>query len=123
MKKHLDFRSDDFWKNIPLWKDVTRKEFSDHKWQLKNSVTKISQIKKLLGSELSEEFYNDLLEGQKITPMNIRITPYVFSLINWKDPYNDPLRKQFLPIGSQFLDDHPMHMAVPSTYDYSKISR
>ena len=46
--------------------------------------------------------------GQKRTPMNIRITPYVFSLINWDDPLNDPLRKQFLPVGSQFLPDHPM---------------
>jgi lysine 2,3-aminomutase len=49
--------------------------------------------------------------GQHITPMNIRITPYVFSLIDWDKPYEAPLRKQFLPLGSQFLPDHPMDKA------------
>jgi lysine 2,3-aminomutase len=50
-----------------------------------------------------------MLAGLSKTPMNIRITPYIFSLINWKDPINDPMRKQFLPIGSQFLENHPFY--------------
>lgn len=109
--QHRNFRNDDFWKEIPGWASVTRGEFSNHLWQLKNSVRKIDQVKKLLGSRVSDEFMKDLEEGQHITPMNIRITPYVFALIDWEDPVNCPLRKQFLPIGSQFVDNHPMHAA------------
>lgn len=108
--QHRNFRNDDFWREIPVWASVTRGEFSDHMWQQKNSIRKVEQVKKVLGDRISKEFFEDILAGQKITPMNIRITPYIFSLINWNDPVHDPLRKQFLPIGSQFLPDHPFHM-------------
>lgn len=42
--------------------------------------------------------------------MNVRITPYIFSLIDWENAVDDPIRKQFLPLGSQFLEDHPCYM-------------
>lgn len=108
---HREFRTDDFWRTIPAWKDVSKEEFSDHMWQMKNSIKKVEQVKTVLGELCTEEFYQDMLDGQHKTPMNIRITPYVFALIDWKDPVHDPLRKQFLPIGSQFLPDHPYYEA------------
>jgi lysine 2,3-aminomutase len=108
---HRNFRDDEFWKVIPAWKDVTREEFSDHMWQMKHSLKKVEQVKTVLGELCTEDFYQDMLQGQHFTPMNIRITPYIFALIDWKDPVNDPMRKQFLPIGSQFLPDHPFYKA------------
>ncbi|MDH5581846.1 MAG: KamA family radical SAM protein [Bdellovibrionales bacterium] len=107
--EHRNFRDDEFWKQIPGWASVSRDEFADHKWQLKNSITKVEQVEKILGKRVSKDFMADIVQGQHYTPMNIRITPYVFSLINWDDPANDPLRKQFLPIGSQYLHDHPYY--------------
>ncbi|WP_127716138.1 KamA family radical SAM protein [Halobacteriovorax sp. HLS] len=107
--EHRNFRNDDFWKEIPGWSSVTRGEFADHKWQMKNSIRKVEQVEKILGPKLAKEHYQDILAGQKITPMNIRITPYIFALIDWSDPLNDPLRKQFLPMGSQFIKDHPYY--------------
>lgn len=109
--EHTHFRDDDFWKIIPGWKDVTREEFSSHMWQTKNSLKKIEQIKNILGNLCEEKFFEDLNEGQRLTPMNIRITPYIFALMDWSDPYNCPLRKQFLPLGPQFLPDHPYYKA------------
>lgn len=109
--QHRNFRNDDFWKEVPAWSKVSRGEFADYKWQLKNSIVKIDQVKRVLGDRISDKIIEDMHAGQKVTPMNIRITPYVFSLINWENAENDPLRKQFLPLGSQFLPDHPMHMA------------
>ncbi len=106
---HRQFNTDDFWKEIPGFEAVTRDEFSDSAWQMKNSIKKVDQVKSILKEKISESFYQDMLDGQKKTPMNIRITPYIFSLINWKDPFNDPIRKQFLPLGSQFLEDHPFY--------------
>ncbi|MBP9681797.1 MAG: KamA family radical SAM protein [Bacteriovorax sp.] len=108
---HRVFREDDFWKLIPGWKNVTREEFSDHMWQMKHSIKKVDQVKTLLGELCLDSFYQDMLAGQRITPMNIRITPYIFALMDWNDPVNCPLRKQFLPIGSQFLPDHPNYEA------------
>ena len=40
--------------------------------------------------------------------MAVRISPYVLSLIDWSRPYEDPLRRQFLPVASQLEPDHPM---------------
>jgi lysine 2,3-aminomutase len=28
-------------------------------------------------------------------------------MIDWKDPLNDPIRKQFIPIASSNITDHP----------------
>lgn len=109
--EHTHFRDDDFWKKIPAWKDVSREEFADHMWQMKHSIKKVDQVKSLLGHLCTDIFYQDMLDGQHKTPMNIRITPYIFALMNWSDPTHCPLRKQFLPIGSQFLQDHPYYEA------------
>ncbi|HEV7559602.1 MAG TPA: KamA family radical SAM protein, partial [Kofleriaceae bacterium] len=35
------------------------------------------------------------------------VSPYLLSLIDWSDPYNDPLRRQFVPVASKLLPDHP----------------
>ena len=34
-------------------------------------------------------------------------SPYILSRINWKDPRHDPLVRQFLPLRSVMLPDHP----------------
>jgi len=107
--EHRRFRDDRFWQLIPEWSAVSTEEFNDDKWQMKNSIKKVEQVKKVLGDRLSSAVFQDMLDGQKKTPMNIRITPYIFALINWDDPVGDPLRKQFLPLGSQFLNDHPFY--------------
>lgn len=110
MLKHREFITDEFWKAIPAWKDITEEQFADHKWQSKNSVRKVSQVKDVLKDRVSDAFIEDIEAGMKLAPMNVRITPYVFALIDWDNPEADPLRKQFLPIASQHLPDHPMYM-------------
>ena len=104
--EHREFNDEEFWKEIPGWKNVTRDEFGDHHWQSKSSIRKLSQVKEILGDRINDRFIADIEAALKIAPMNIRITPYVFSLIDWDHPVEDPLRMQFLPIASQMLDDH-----------------
>ncbi len=108
---HRTFRNDEFWREIPGWRDVTPQEFGNHLWQSKHSIRKLDQVQSVLGSRICPTFIDDIAAGLKIAPMNIRITPYVFSLIDWDNPADDPLRKQFLPIASQMLPDHPYYMA------------
>ena len=107
--KHRNFKGGEFWQKVPAWAGVKTADFGSHLWQLKNSITKVDQVEKLLGPLATKDLMADIRHGQKITPMNIRITPYVFSLIDWENPTDDPIRKQFLPLGSQFLPDHPYY--------------
>jgi len=109
--EHRTFRDDEFWKQIPAWENVSRDEFGNHLWQAKNSIKKLDELKQVLGARVDDRLVADIREAMKIAPMNIRITPYVFSLIDWDDPYADPLRKQFLPVASQMLPDHPYYLA------------
>ncbi len=51
-------------------------------------------------------FVADVISGLKRAPMNVRISPYLLSLINWKEPYTDPIRIQFIPVASKQLPDH-----------------
>jgi lysine 2,3-aminomutase len=108
---HREFRDDEFWREIPGWKDISRDDFGNHLWQSKNAVKKLKEVKEVLGSLVSDDFIADIEAALQKAPMNIRITPYVFSLIDWSNPTDDPLRKQFLPIASQMLPDHPYYLA------------
>lgn len=108
---HRTFRTDEFWREVPGWKDVPESDFSDHLWQAKHSIRKLEQVNQVLGDRISSDLIADIAAGLKIAPMNIRITPYVFSLIDWDEPIGDPLRKQFLPLASQMLPDHPYYLA------------
>ena len=40
-------------------------------------------------------------------PMSVRVSPYLLSLIDWSRPYEDPLRRQFIPVATRLLPDHP----------------
>lgn len=108
--EHREFRDDEFWREIPGWSQISREQFADHHWQSKNSIRKLEQVASILGGRMRAEWMTDIQAGLHQAPMNIRITPYVFSLMNWDDPVNDPLRKQFLPFGSQMLPDHPFYL-------------
>lgn len=108
---HRTFRDDEFWRDIPAWQDISREEFGDHHWQARKSVISLKQVKEVLQDRLSEELVADIDAGLHQAPMNIRITPYVLSLIDWDNPKEDPLRKQFLPLGSEMLPDHPFYLA------------
>ncbi len=107
---HREFRDDEFWRDIPAWRDITREEFASHSWQARNSVCNLKQVKQTLGDRISDDLVQDIEAGLRQAPMNIRITPYVFALIDWDQPQNDPLRTQFLPLGSQMLPDHPFYL-------------
>ncbi len=108
---HHEFRDDAFWQAIPAWRHVSRGEFGDHRWQGTQSIRNLKQVKEVLANRIDDELLEDMQAALRIAPMNIRITPYVFALIDWEHPVDDPLRKQFLPIASQMLPDHPFYLA------------
>ena len=72
-------------------------EFHEHRFQSRNSVTSLKKLREVLGSLVSEAFYRDVEQGLLRSPMSLRISPYLLSLIDWSEPAADPLRIQFLP--------------------------
>ena len=110
-EKDLEWRNlrrDPFWQKIPAWKDIDEKTFLNYKWQEKNAATNIKKLLKAVDGIVSEEFVKDLEEGFGAAPMAVRISPYLLSLIDWDNPYTDPIRRQFLPVASQLEPDHPL---------------
>lgn len=39
--------------------------------------------------------------------MAVKLNPYMLSLIDWSDPLHDPLMRQFIPLSSRIIPDHP----------------
>ncbi len=106
--KHRDFLDGPFWQKIPAYREVDEATFLDHRWQMKNSLVSVEKLLGAVRELVPSSFYKDAEEGFRKAPMSIRISPYLLSLIDWENPYNDPIRRQFIPLHSQTQPDHPL---------------
>jgi lysine 2,3-aminomutase len=104
---HRQLLDGPFWQRVPAYAGVAEAEFLDHKWQAKHSITNIPKLLGALEGLVSEEFIRDAQEGFRHAPMSVRVSPYLLSLVDWANPYQDPLRIQFIPVASRRLPDHP----------------
>ena len=77
-----------------LFPNVTDEEWNDWKWQVRNRIETLDELKKYVSLTAEEE------DGVKQTLKTLRmaITPYYLSLINPNDPH-DPIRRQCIPTG------------------------
>jgi lysine 2,3-aminomutase len=105
--EHRRFLDGPFWQKIPAYAGVSEAEFLDHKWQAKHSITNVPKLLAALGPLATEAFVDDASRGFSRAPMSVRVSPYLLSLIDWTRPYEDPLRRQFIPLASRLLPDHP----------------
>lgn len=79
-------------KDIELWKDVTEEEWNDWQWQVRNRITDVATLKKVINVTDQEE--KDIEAVLKKFRMGI--TPYYASLMDPDNP-NCPIRKQAVP--------------------------
>ncbi len=79
-----------------LFPEVTDLQWNDWKWQVKNRIETLDQLKLLLPLTPQEE------EGVKesLKTLRMAITPYYLSLIDIDNP-DCPIRKQAIPTGSE----------------------
>jgi lysine 2,3-aminomutase len=105
--QHRNLLDGPFWQRIPAYRTVDEATFLDHSWQAKNTITNPQKLLATVQDLVPQSFYDDVAEGFHRAPMSIRVSPYLLSLIDWSEPYNDPLRRQFIPIASRLLPDHP----------------
>ncbi|MET0593967.1 MAG: KamA family radical SAM protein [Polyangiaceae bacterium] len=113
---HKQLREGPFWQRVPAYANIDEATFRDHTWQSKHSITKVEKLLESLKGVVSDEFVKDAQVGFQRAPMSVRVTPYIMSLIDWSDPYRDPLRIQFIPLGSRLLPDHPK-LALDSLHE------
>ncbi len=89
--------------------NVTDEEWNDWKWQVRNRIETVDQLKKHI--DLTEEEEEGI--RQCLKTLRMAITPYYLSLIDPEKP-NDPIRKQSVPSALELhrsaadLDD-PLH--------------
>jgi lysine 2,3-aminomutase len=104
---HRQLLDGPFWQKIPAYREVDEATFLDHSWQAKHSITNPAKLLAAVQDLVPQAFYEDVSAGFHHAPMSIRVSPYLLSLIDWSDPYNDPLRRQFVPVASRLFPDHP----------------
>jgi lysine 2,3-aminomutase len=104
---HRHLLEGDFWRKIPAYREVSEAEFLDHKWQMKQTITRVDKLLGALQGLVSPAFIADAEKGFSAAPMAVRVSPYLLALVDWENPYEDPLRRQFIPLESTKLPDHP----------------
>ncbi|MGB9876073.1 MAG: KamA family radical SAM protein, partial [bacterium] len=80
------------WREIPLWKDVQESQWNDWRWQVKNRITNIEELKQVINIDPEEE------EGirRALQVFRMAITPYFATLMDPVDR-NCPIRLQSVP--------------------------
>lgn len=75
-----------------LWQHIPESDWRDWTWQLKNRITTIEQLERLMTLTPAEKA-GCLFAAHKLA---LAITPYFFNLIDRSDP-DCPIRKQVIP--------------------------
>jgi lysine 2,3-aminomutase len=73
-----------------IFSHVNDEDWNDWKWQVKNRITTLEEIKKYINLTKEED------DPRILQEYRMAITPYYLSLIDPDDPY-DPVRKQAIP--------------------------
>ncbi|MCB9667366.1 MAG: KamA family radical SAM protein [Myxococcales bacterium] len=105
--RHKDLLTGPFWQRIPAYASLGEADFMSHLWQSRHTITKVPKLLEALQTLVSSEFLEDAQGGFLAAPMAVRVSPYLLSLIDWQNPYVDPLRRQFIPLKSERIVDHP----------------
>jgi len=76
-----------------FWSQVADADWNDWRWQLKNRITSLEQLQRLMPTLTPEEHAGMVLANSKL---KLAITPYFFNLIDAADE-NCPIRWQVIP--------------------------
>jgi len=77
---------------------TTTDSWNDWKWQLRNSITNVEDLKKIMKLSDKEIMAINNLKGR----LPLRITPYFASLI-YNTKFSDPMRRNVIPVVEELL--------------------
>ncbi len=97
-----------------LFPNVSDADWNDWKWQVRNRIETVEELKKYI--PLTEEEERGVTESLKM--LRMAITPYYLSIIDPNDP-NDPVRLQAIPTAPEVYrapedEEDPLHEDVDS---------
>ena len=81
------------------WAEVPAHDWNDWHWQLKNRITTVERLRRLMPALTAEELAGAALANHKLA---LAITPCFFNLID-QDDENCPIRWQVIPRGEETL--------------------
>src|ERR1700761_9216139 len=95
-----------------FWSDVRDEFWNDWRWQLKNRISTLEQLQRLLPTLTPDEYAGTMLANKKLA---LSIPPYFFNLIDSADE-NCPIRAQVVP-RVQETHSAPWEMSDPCGED------
>jgi lysine 2,3-aminomutase len=105
--EHRRLRDGAFWHALPHYAGIDEATFLDHLWQARNSVKTPEELFQTISGVVDDGFIADARHGFEHAPMAVRVSPYLLASIDWSHPYDDPIRRQFIPLLSTARPDHP----------------
>nr|BFE50442.1 hypothetical protein GCM10017745_38690 [Saccharothrix mutabilis subsp. capreolus] len=68
------------WRRFPGWRDVTREQWRDPRWQRVHCVRNTRQLRAVVGDLLDERFYDDLAADQEsFATMSMLLPPQMLN--------------------------------------------
>ncbi|KAF2272853.1 kama family protein [Westerdykella ornata] len=112
-----------YWHKIGRWRHISAEQFISYSWQIDNALTTEKKLTTFLEEVLPEklapsknrrlqhiktkqDFIDDVVKGLRKAPMAVKLTPHISSVIQWEHALDDPIRLQFVPLGSGLVQDH-----------------
>ncbi|HIH01295.1 TPA: lysine 2,3-aminomutase, partial [Thermoplasmata archaeon] len=101
------------YKEIPLWRNVSPKQWADWKWQVRNRITDVDTLSKVIN--LTPEEREEIANSTEY--LRMAITPYFASLMDPDDP-ECPVRRQAVPSSRELhISKDDMEDTVGETTD------
>jgi len=94
------------------WSNIPDKDWNDWRWQLKNRISTLEHLQRLLPTLTPEEYAGTMLANKKLA---LGITPYFFNLIDAADA-GCPIRRQVVPRVEE-THEAPWEMSDPCGED------
>src|SRR3990172_4566019 len=94
-------------RRVEMWKEVKEEDWEDWKWQLKNRITTLEDLKKVVQLTPEEEEGVRRQDGRLL----MAIPPYFAELMDPDKPYC-PIRRQAIPVADEFYTS-PFDMEDP----------
>ncbi|KAH7062754.1 hypothetical protein BKA63DRAFT_538572 [Paraphoma chrysanthemicola] len=113
------------WRRFPRYERLRATEWNTYGFQREHAITRkddlLAWLKRAVPDELRPpqrtplrnnintraELLADVAAALDRMPMAIRLTPHTLTRIDWDDPLNCPMFRQFIPLRSELLNEHP----------------
>ncbi|MFN2491238.1 MAG: KamA family radical SAM protein [Actinomycetota bacterium] len=93
------------WRRLPGYRDVTRAQWLNTKWQRQNTVKNLDQLARVFGDHLGDDLRRSIERDQaERATMSMLIPPQMLNTMDERDLWADPIRHYMIPA---FADRHP----------------